>query len=154
MFVCINAIKQCMHQRHDWELQTRVQSPIPAKFFSWDFSRFKYLGRFQLDCFNGKKWFDGHIQIRIAAVGQSPSGLWYTCVHAKQLLIDPMYKWVEKITKYSLFLRQWKVYQPAQSQRKKGEKKKKTTMILEQPLSTFWYSRTSKPKNAPKLNSL
>ncbi len=29
-------------------------------------------------------------------VGQSPSGLWYTCVHAKQLLINPMYMWVEK----------------------------------------------------------
>ena len=114
-----------MHQRHDWELQTWVQSPVPAKFFSWDFSRFKYLGRFQLDCFNGKKWFDGHIQLRIAAVGQSPSGLWYTCVHAKQLLIDPMYMWVEKIIKYSLFLRQCKVYQPARSQRKKGAKKKK-----------------------------
>ena len=26
-----------MHQRHDWELQTWVQSPVPAKFFSWDF---------------------------------------------------------------------------------------------------------------------
>jgi hypothetical protein len=34
---------------------------------------------------------------------------------------------VEKITKkYSLFLRQCKVYQPAQSQRMKGAKKKKT----------------------------
>ncbi len=43
-----------MHQRHYWELQTRVQSPVPAKFFSWDFSRFKYFERFQLDCFNGK----------------------------------------------------------------------------------------------------
>ncbi len=52
-----------------------------------------------MDCFNGKKWFDGHIQLWIAAVGQSLSGLWYTCVHAKQLLIDPMYMWVEKIIK-------------------------------------------------------
>ena len=33
--------------------------------------------------------------------------------------------WVEKIIKYSLFLRQCKVYQPARSQRKKGAKKKK-----------------------------
>ena len=48
-----------MHQSHDWELQTRVQSPVPAKFFSWDFSRFKYFERLQLDCFNGKKWFEG-----------------------------------------------------------------------------------------------
>jgi hypothetical protein len=55
-------------------------------------------------------------------VGQSPSGLWYTYVHAKQLQIDPMYMRVEK--KYSVFLRQCKVYQPAQSQRKKGAKKK------------------------------
>jgi hypothetical protein len=31
------------------------------------------------------------IHLRIAAVGQSPSGLWYTCVHAKQLQKDPMY---------------------------------------------------------------
>jgi hypothetical protein len=52
---CINAIQQYMHQSHDWELQTRVQSPVPAKFFSWDFSRFKYFERLQLDCFNGKK---------------------------------------------------------------------------------------------------
>ncbi len=95
-----------MHQRHDWELQSRVPSLVPAKFFSWDFSRFKYLDRFQLDCFNGKKWFDGLIQLRIAAVGQSSSGLWYTCVHAKQLLIDPMYVWVEKIIKYSIYLRE------------------------------------------------
>ncbi len=59
-------------------------------------------------------------------MGQSPSGLWYTCVHAKQLLIDPMCicEW-KKIIKYSLFLRQCKVYQPARSQRKKGVKKKK-----------------------------
>ncbi len=47
-----------MHQSHDWELQTWVQSPVPAKFFSWDFSRFKYFERFQLDCFNGKKLFE------------------------------------------------------------------------------------------------
>jgi hypothetical protein len=32
-------------------------------------------------------------------VGQSTSGLWYTCVHAKQLLIDPMYMGVEKNNK-------------------------------------------------------
>jgi hypothetical protein len=62
-----------------------------------------------------------YIQLGIAAVGQSPSGLWYTYVHAKQLQIDPMYMRVEK--KYSVFLRQCKVYQPAQSQRKKGAKK-------------------------------
>jgi hypothetical protein len=31
------------------------------------------------------------IKLRIAAVGPSPSGLWYTYVHAKQLQIDPMY---------------------------------------------------------------
>ncbi len=68
-----------------------------------------------------------HIQLGIAAVGQSPSGLWYTCVHAKQLQIDPMYMWVEKNKnkKYSLFLRQCKVYQPARSQSNKGAKKKK-----------------------------
>jgi hypothetical protein len=33
---------------------------------------------------------------------------------------------VEKIIKYSLFLRQCKVYQPAQNERKKGEKKQNT----------------------------
>jgi hypothetical protein len=38
---CINAIQQYKHQSHDWE-QTRVQSPVLAKVFSWDFSRFKY----------------------------------------------------------------------------------------------------------------
>jgi hypothetical protein len=32
-------------------------------------------------------------------VGPSPSGLWYTCVHAKQLLIDPMYMLMEKNNK-------------------------------------------------------
>jgi uncharacterized ferritin-like protein (DUF455 family) len=61
-------------------------------------------------------------------VGQSP--LWYTCVHAKQLQIDPMYMWVEKIIKYSLFLRQCKVNQPARSQRKKGAKKKKGVFLF------------------------
>jgi len=63
-----------------------------------------------------------HIQLRIAAVGQGQSGLGYTCVHAMQLQIDPMYMGVEKIIKYSLFLRQCKVFQPARSQRKKGTK--------------------------------
>jgi hypothetical protein len=43
----------------------------------------------------------------------------------KAAAIDPMYMWVEKIIKYSLFLRQCKVYQPARSQGKKGAKKKK-----------------------------
>jgi hypothetical protein len=38
-----------------------------------------------------------HKQLQIAAVGQSPIGLWYTCVHAKQLQIYPMYMRVEKI---------------------------------------------------------
>jgi hypothetical protein len=38
-----------MHQRHDWELQTWVQSPVLAKFFRWDFSGFKYLDSFQLE---------------------------------------------------------------------------------------------------------
>ncbi len=70
-----------------------------------------------------------HIQLRIAAVGQSPSGLWYTCVHAKQLLIDPMYMWVEK--RYSLFLRQCKVYQQARSQWKKGAKKKSVVHFIQ-----------------------
>jgi len=38
----------------------------------------------------------------------------------------PMYMWVEKIIKkYSLFLRQCKVYQPARSQGRKKQKKKK-----------------------------
>jgi hypothetical protein len=55
---CINAIQQYMHQSHDWE-QTRVQSPVPAKIFNWDFSRFKYFERFPIDCCNGKKWFEG-----------------------------------------------------------------------------------------------
>ncbi len=32
--------------------------------------------RFQLDCFNGKKLFDVHIQFRIAAVGQGQSQKW------------------------------------------------------------------------------
>ncbi len=50
-----------------------------------------------------------HIQLRRAAMGQSPSGLWCTCVHAKQLQRDPMSMWGEKIIKYSLFLRQCKV---------------------------------------------
>jgi hypothetical protein len=39
-----------------------------------------------------------------------------------QLQIDPMYMGVEKIIKYSFFLRQCKVFQPARSQRKKGTK--------------------------------
>jgi hypothetical protein len=47
-----------MHQSHDWEL-TWVPSLVPAKFFSWDFSRFKCFERLQLDCFNGKKQFEG-----------------------------------------------------------------------------------------------
>ena len=65
-----------------------------------------------------------HIQWRIAAVSQSPTGLWYTCIHAKQLQRNPMYMWVENINKYSLFLRQCNVYhQPAESQSKKGAKK-------------------------------
>jgi hypothetical protein len=37
---------------------------------------------------------------------------------------------VEKIIKYSLFLRQCKVYQPAQSQRKKGAKKNNNNNLL------------------------
>ncbi len=114
-----------MHQRHDWELQTWVQSPVLAKFLSWDFSRLKYLGRFQLDCCNGKKSFDGRIQLRIAAVGQSPSGLWYTCVHAKQLLIDPMYVWVEKKkTPYSWDNARY-INQHWVKRRKKQKKRKK-----------------------------
>jgi hypothetical protein len=44
-----------MHQSLDWE-QTQVQSLVPAKFFRWDFSRFKYFDpfeRFQLDLKRG-----------------------------------------------------------------------------------------------------
>ncbi len=113
-----------------WKLFMKIWNHLIANYvcchldISWDFSRFKYLGRFQLDCFNSKKWFDGHIQLRIAAVGQSPSGLWYTCVHAKQLLIDPMCicEWKKK---YSLFLRQCMYINQHKVKRKERSKKKK-----------------------------
>jgi hypothetical protein len=36
-------------------------SQYQQNFSDWDFSRFKYLDRFQLDCFNGKKGFDGYL---------------------------------------------------------------------------------------------
>ena len=48
-----------MHERLDWEFQTRDQSPVPVKFFSWYFSRFRYFEIFQLYCFTGKKLFVG-----------------------------------------------------------------------------------------------
>ncbi len=70
------------------------ESPVPAKFSSSNFSRFKSLDRSQLDCFNGKKWFDGYIH------------------------------------NYSLFLRQCKVNQPMQNQRKKGAKKTRKKHVM------------------------
>jgi hypothetical protein len=69
---------------------------------------------------------------------------------------------VEKMIKYSLFLRQCKVYQPAQSQRKKGAKKtKKKKLICElklryilQVVSNIVWTRKSKEmvsKNAHRV---
>ncbi len=121
--VCITAIQKYMHQRHDWELQTRVQSLVPEKIFSWDFWIFKYLDRFQLDCFNGKKWWMDTYTIMDSSCGsKSKRALVHlsTCKAAANRS-NVYVCW--KNNKYSLFLRQCKVYQPAQSQRKKGAKK-------------------------------
>jgi hypothetical protein len=41
----------------------QVQSLKLAKFLSWDFLRFKYLVKFQLDCFNGYKTCLGIFQV-------------------------------------------------------------------------------------------
>ncbi len=66
---------------------------------------------------------------------------------------ERMYMWVEKIIKYSLFLRQCKVYQPARSQRKKGAKKKKKKKRKKEhfkncfnlSISLFWYRSLEHP---------
>jgi hypothetical protein len=109
-----------MHQRYDWELQTPVKSPVTAKFFSWDFSRLTLkdfnwivsMGKSDLmdtimdsSCGSKSKWALVHLYTCKAAVNRSN-------VYVSGQII-----------KYSIFLRQCKVYQPAQSQRKKGAKK-------------------------------
>jgi len=81
-----------------------------------------------------------HIQLRIAAVGQSLSGLWYTCVHAKQLQIDPMYMWVEKIIKNTPY--SWDnaryINQRGVKGRKEQKKKKKPFSFKVPSYSAKW----------------
>ena len=82
-----------MHQRHDWELQTRFQSPVQANFSVGIVQDLSSLKDFNWIVSVVKSYLMDkiYIQLWIAAVGKSPSGLWFTCVHAKQLQRDPMF---------------------------------------------------------------
>jgi hypothetical protein len=73
-------------------MQTLVQSLVPAKFSAGIFQDSSTLPDLNWVVSMVKSdLMDAWKQLRIAAVGQSPTGLWYTCVHAKQLQRDPMF---------------------------------------------------------------
>ena len=110
-----------MHQRHDWELQAWVPAPVPAKFFSWDFQHLSTLTDFNWIVSMVKSDLMDAYTIRDSSCGsKSKWALVHLCTCKAAANRSNVY---ESGKKYSLFLRQCKVYQPAQSQRKKGAKK-------------------------------